>query len=374
MSERHTPRVDMTVVVVIALAVALAAGYWAIVALSEDYYLVEAPPGSTFNGHDEGSRILLNYLDELGVETSTLQQFDELPETGSIVVIAGEPLEKSPGNGEIRRLRTWVEEGGRLVLIGPYATEISRGSLSAPITIGNEEALLEPLLPSVYAQGVERISTDGQRMLAEDPAWVSHFKDTAGQAMISRSFGQGEVVWLASIYPASNIGIGEHDNARLVTLLVASGGPVHFDEYHHGFVRGGGIWERLGGNGQAAAVLGIVALIVLLVASARRVAPPIDRPLSRPARTGAYISSLAELYRKAGARPQALTTLTEALRVALVRRYGDVSRARAAGSPAVEVLDQAQALTGGEEITREQFVTIARDLARANQEVEGRDG
>ncbi len=274
-------RFDTSTLILLGVAVLLIAFYWAAVILSQEYYVVAAPPGSTFSSEDTGARILINYLDELGIETNTLQQFDELPDSdATIVVMAGRPFEKEPTGPEIRRVRAWIESGGRLVMIGPYASELPQGRLGGPLASGGEEATLAPLLPSIYVQGVEHISVDSDRMLVEDPAWVTHFKDTGGQVLISRAFGEGDVVWLASLYPASNAGIGQADNARLATLLAGSRGPVYFDEYHHGFVTGSSVWDRLGGNGRAAMLMAVVALVIAIVASARRVAPAIAQPRS----------------------------------------------------------------------------------------------
>ena len=367
----RTKRFDATALGMLVAAVLLIVAYWAAVVLSRDFYLVEAPPGSTFSSEEEGAKTLLRYLDALEVETHTQQRFDELPERGTIVVIATRPFEKPATNADVRAVRDWVERGGRLVMVGPFAAELPRGSLSGSTTTA-EEAVLEPLLPSVYVQGVERIKVDGQRMLVDDTAWVSHFKDIEGQVLVSRTFGRGEVVWLASAYPVSNAGLAEADNARLATLLVAQQRPVYFDEYHHGFVSGGGVWERLGANGRAALIVAFLALVVALTARARRIAPAIERPEPRRVRTGAYIGSLAHLYRKAGARAEALATLEEGLRSAVQRRYG--SHAADRDPRAAAALERSRALREGGTIGEEQFTSMARELARARQEVEGRHG
>lgn len=364
---------DMTTMVAIGVAVLLIAGYWAAVALSQDFYAVKAPAGSTFSSEEDGAKVYLQYLRALGVEVETLRDFNELPADGTIVAAAATPFEKPPTNAEIRRLREWIEAGGRVVLVGPYAEDLTRGTLGGTNANGRAVTRLEPLVPSVYVQDVTRIEVGPDRVLAADPAWVAHFKDTDGQVLISRTFGEGEVVWLSSIYPVSNDGIGVADNARLATLLAAvDGTTVYFDEYHHGFVSGGGVWERLGPNGQAAVLLAIAALVVALVASSRRVASPIPEPPQRTVRTGAYIGSLAELYRKAGARAEALQTHEEALRIALTRRYGSIQASRIPG--AAEAVERSKAARAAGDISEDTFVAIARDLARARQEVEGRDG
>ena len=362
-------RLDTSTMLLLGVAVALIAAYWGLVRLSEDYYLIDAPPGSVFASGENGLKVLYAYLGELEVERETLQTFDPLPEYGTMVVAAEKPFERPPSLYEQRQLAEWVEEGNRLVLMGPFAGEVLERAGGSPRD--GHDTTLEPLLPGVYAQGVERVITDEARLLLDSPQWATHLKDTDGQFLASRVMGEGEVVWLASIYPAGNTGIGDADNARLSTLLVAPSGPVCFDEYHHGFVRGGGIWDRLGAGGRSALLLSFAAVGVLLWSAARRTGRPIEALPEHTVRTGMYIGSLAELFRKAGARQESLDSLAGGLKIALVRRYGGLEAALAREPRYGELLAR---VSSAGEMTQDEFVRCARDIARARREVEGRDG
>lgn len=368
MMRRVAGRFDAPTLILVGVAIALVVAYWGIVELSEDYYLVAAPPGSVFSSADEGFKILYAYLGELDIERDRLESFDELPSEGTIVVAASLPLEKRPSTNEIRLLNEWVRDGGRLVLVGRYAGQMAGDTLGATTGAGRLTTL--PLiLPSVYAHGVGKIEVGEERVLEAGAMWVTHAKDDAGQALVSRVQGAGEVVWLSSLLPLSNEGIGQADNARLATLLTAVSGPVYFDEYHHGFVKGGGVWERLGAGGRGASLLAMLGLAVLLYSASRRPGPPIEVPVEPAARGGAYIASLAELYRKAGARTQALESLAGGLRAALARRYGSVEAGMARHAQVETVLGLL-----GKEMDEKQFVDTARRIARLRQEVEGKDG
>lgn len=368
MKRRISGRFDAPTLILVGVAIALVAAYWGIVQLSRDYYLVAAPPGSVYSSADEGFKILYAYLGELDIERERLETFDELPAEGTIVVAASQPLEKQPSRYEVRLLHEWVEDGGRLVLVGQYANQIVGDTLGGT-TAGGEAANLPLIIPSVYTQGVDEMKVGEDRVLEAGPEWITHAKDDSGQVLISRAQGAGEVVWLSSPLPLSNEGIGEADNARLATLLTAVSGPVYFDEYHHGFVQGGGIWDRLGPGGRGALLLSLLGLAVLLYSASRRPGPPIDVLTEPVARGGAYIASLAELYRKAGARTQALESLAAGLRASLARRYGSVEAGMARHEDAREVLGLL-----GREMDEKQFVETARRIARLRQEVEGRDG
>jgi hypothetical protein len=366
-------RFDATSVLLAVIAIVLVGAYWATVSLSQEYYVVEAPAGSVFAASPDGLRVLHGYLDRLGIERDTLQDFDELPEGATIVAVAPDPLDKEPTPVEIRRLEDWVGRGGRLVLVGPFAGALAGPGFGGSPGTGVPTVALRPRVPSAFTDGVERVAVDGDRILLDSATWVTHLKDTGGQVLANKAYGRGQVVWLSSAYPLTNEGIAEADNARLATLLVAGGGPVLFDEYHHGFVRGAGVWERLGASGRSALVLVVVAVAVGLVSAARRLGPAIETPVRRDVRTGAYMASLAELYRKAGVRGPALHTLAEGLRESLVRRYGTLEVGLARHPAASSALGTVTALAG-ETLSEERFVSIARDIARARQEVEGRDG
>ncbi len=366
---------DVRTVIVVGLALAVVAAYAAAVSLSRDYYVVQSAPGSVHNPGDEGLSVLLRYLEALEVPAEALRAFDELPEAGTIVVAAERPLDKQPTAEEGRRLAEWVERGGRLVLAGPYAREALRGSgVDGGAIAGGPEAAFAPRLPSAYADGVREVTSGPGRLLVAGGAWATHLGDGSGQVMVTRPYGAGEIVWLASVHPLSNAGLAEADNARFATLVAAGAAPVWFDEYHHGFAEGGGVWERLGAGGRAASVLALVGLAIALAASARRFGRPIEPAEVPSARTGAYIGSLAELYRKAGARAEALETLEEGVRLALVRRHGGAEAGREAVPAAARAIDGSVALRESGQITPDRFRAAAGALARARREVEGSDG
>ncbi|MBU4556387.1 MAG: DUF4350 domain-containing protein [Actinobacteria bacterium] len=367
--KRPAIKLDGSTLVLIGIAVALVLAYAGLVRLSQDYYLVDAPAGSVFAAGDDGLRVLYAYLDELKLSRDTLQSFDELPDSGTIVVAAAAPLERSPTAYERQVLTDWVKQGNRLVLVGAYADEVVKDVGGSPRN--GHQATLEPLLPGVYAQGVGEVIVDDARLLLDTPAWATHLKDTDGQYLASRVSGKGEIVWMASVSPMSNAGIGRADNARLATLLVATGGEIYFDEYHHGFVRGGGIWSRMGAGGRSGTLLALAAVALLLWSSARRTGRPIEAMPDRTVRTGAYIGSLAELYRRAGARKESLESLAGGLRLALVRRHGGLEAALAREPRIAELLAE---ISSAGNISEEQFVRYAREIARARQEAEGRDG
>jgi hypothetical protein len=366
-------RIDRGLVALVVALALLVAGYAVSVWLVERSALSMGAPGSTYDGTVAGLSVYFRYLEELGLEPERLERFDELPEDGTLIV--AEPLVKAPSGEDAEKVAAWVEAGGRLVLLGRGASDLADDLDVSGSTRGGGEEALEPLMPSVYARGIETIDLDGERLQVSDPAWVTHYKDLSGQGALSRAFGEGEVVWVATTYPVSNAGIGEGDNAQLGVVLAAMGdGPILFDEYHHGFISGGGLWEQLGHGGRAALLLALLAAGALLLGPLARLGQPIEEPAAPGARTGRYTGSLAELYRRAGARAEALETLEGGLERVLARRYGSLAAGLERHPQAADALARSQDARRTGQVDADGFVEAASGLGAARREVEGRHG
>jgi hypothetical protein len=364
------PRVDRTLVLAVASFVIFASAYATAVWLADRYYVVSAPAGSVYSSQRDGFKVFYGYLEGLRRDPQPLQQWDDLPPKATIV-IAG-PFTKPPTDGEIASLEKWVRAGGRLVAVGPEAAQLTRplGLGASPSSAAASETL-RPLFPGAYARGITTITPGPDRLLTDDTAWVAHYKDYAGQVLVTQKVGAGEVAWLAGAYPLSNQGIGVTDNGALALSLATAGGrAIWFDEYHHGYVSTAGFWERFGAGGRAAIVLSAIGLALALLGWGRRIGPVIPEVPEHAARGTAYIGQLAELYRKAGARGDALATLEDGLTRALARRHGTLDAGLARHPEAAEALAASRTLRQGS-IDVEGFLATARRLGRARQEIEG---
>lgn len=361
-----------------AIAVLLLGVYAASLLLARGLTVTNMP-GSVFSEADDGLKVYFDYLDALGYDPRVIRSFDELPDRAATIVFVSEQApEKEPTQAELERLGTWVERGGRLVVAGRFGGDLLGGMDvgGSARQSGEEASSLRPLVPSALTDRVREVRLGGGRLLTEGPEWVTHLKDLDGQGMVSASVGRGEVVWLADSFPLTNEGMGKADNARLATALAASGrvaGAIHFDEYHHGDVRGGGVVERLRPGGRSALVLAIVGAGLALVGWGRRVGPPVPPPPEYPARGSGYIESLAALYRKAGAREAALEDLEDGLRRALARRHGTVQAGLARRQDARDALERSRAVreAGAD---RDAFLRAAAAIRTARNELEGIDG
>ncbi len=367
-------RLDARTVTSVLIAVVLLGTYWFAIGMAQRFYGFRQETASTFSQSDVGLKVLFRYLGELGYDVRALTDFDELPETGTIIVAADTALEKAVADDEVRRLRAWIEGGGRVVLVGWQAREAIGVSAREVTPVSAADATVTPVFPAKEVAGVGKISVGRERLSASDPAWVTVAGEHDGAVLMSRALGAGEIVWLSDIRPLANAGIEHADNARFAVALTTPAGPVYFDEYHHGFAFGGSLWQRLLAGGQAAVIIGMFALFFLVLSRARRIGPAIVEPEIPPARTAAYIDSLAGLYRKAGARSEALQVLEGGLMRAIANRYGTTTLGLARRTDVASVVEHSAALRARGGITESEFVSVAGRIVRLRREVEGIDG
>lgn len=372
---RSLRRMDTRLVVTAAIIAVLAGAYSLVIALAQRQYSQELPIASVNSSSPEGLQSLYLYLGELGVDARSLEQFDPLPEKGTIVIASDTFLIKSPTEADAERLSRWVEDGGRVVLAGPVAIEAFAGDLAGGVgTVPVDPASDVPATPTIYASGVKSASFGPVELTGVGGDWVT-IAGKRGDYAATRRFGEGEVIVLASTYPLTNEGLGEKNNARLATLLTAGGTrPLFFDEYHQGYARGGSMWDRLNPGGRIGVLFALAAVAIVLVARSRRLGPPIPQPQVATARTGAYIGQLAEVYRSAGARAHALSVLEDALVRSLRRRHGMLSVGLARNTEAAAALDRSERVRTAGKVKEEEFIETARALIRARRDVEERHG
>jgi hypothetical protein len=105
----------------------------------------------------------------------------------------------------------------------------------------------------------------------------------------------GSIVLLGSSSPLRNGSLARADNAALALHLVASGAPVVFDEYDHGFGQVGAGLAGLPAAWRWGLAFALLAIVVWVVSAARRFGPP-DQPgrITVPPRVR-YVDAMATL-------------------------------------------------------------------------------
>jgi hypothetical protein len=155
---------------------------------------------------------------------------------------------------------------------------------------------------------------------------VGDGREGEGALLLDYAYGRGRIVVLSDPYVVSNAGINRADNLFLAANVVTGGsrGRVAFDEFHQGYgetqnqvfayLRGTPILWMFG--------QGALVALALVWTRGRRFARPIPAP--RPDRRSKleFVSSMAELQRRARAYDLAVENVYQRTRRALARYAG----------------------------------------------------
>jgi len=367
-------KVDRTTAFIAVGALVLGAMYMGAATWVESRFADAVPSTSVLSTSSPGLKVWHDYLERLDLRPRLLTRFDSLPASATIIVAA--PFENAPSPDESSHLAEWAGPGGGGGLVGVDALGLADalGRLGGDVS-SDATSVAGPVYPGAYASGVGNIVAGAGRLTLDSTAWVALYKDGGGVVLASKRLGRGEVVWLADATPVSNAAIGERDDAAFaVQLAYAPGRDIYFDEYHHGTVEDVTAWGRLGAGGRSAVWLLLLGTAAFLLARGRRTGPAIAKAEVPVARGGAYIAQLAELYRTAGARPEALASLEDGLGRALQRRYGDRATGLHRHPEAVKAIGASTALRDRGSIGKDEFVSAAAHLRAARKEVEGGNG
>jgi hypothetical protein len=149
-------------------------------------------------------------------------------------------------------------------------------------------------------------------------------QDTA--AVVSWSYGEGEILWWAGSTPLSNAGITKDDNLAFFLNAVrnwAPGAPyrIYWDEYFHG--QRSSLWSYVGKTSLAWGLLQFALLAIALIFTFSRRSGPVYVPaeVSRLSPLE-FVDTLGGLYERAGAASSAVAVSYKRLRTLLARQLG----------------------------------------------------
>ncbi len=310
---------------------------------------------SITNTRGSGSKGVFQWVSTLGYRPSVWRQsWEKLPENGAKILVVIDPrVDESyrtlTGGGgdeedtdktklsapDAASLKHWLASGtGHTAILlssrlSSGVTGPSSGSEDTK-TFGDAADLIveaaspatsrfdfAPLQPVTDTRGVLSLHSDsGNRIKRAVPDALVLFGDSAGPLVMDVPVGKGHLIAIADGSLLSNSSLPRSENsiffANLLGHYAPHAGEVLFDEYHHGdAVDGGGasLWDALGHPLQLALIQLCLAAVALAVLLSGRFGPPV--PLTRGAgRTSAeYVTSVANLYRRAAASGTALETL-----------------------------------------------------------------
>ena len=345
------------------------------------------PRGSSFSTPMGGARALLLVFQELGLPASPwLQPFTDLDSAeltprgkpATLFVIDGQNLHAAGGS----RLLKWIESGNQLVFMGSPeqlaalrsvgAGKSASGIVGDPVWFEfDDEPRATPLrctgAPVEACGGVQQISAGRfafppvDRWLNGRPILLAGSEERP-QALWQR-IGRGEAWFFGDAAAALNSEIDQFDNLRLLYQIASRfGGPVLFDEFHHGYRQP----TSAARAGQRAALLlltGVLLALLILGALSRsvRFGAPAPRPAAARAATVEFASVLGLLYRDHGAS-SVLRHYLDAWRRRLEKRAG--IRARLSDAHLLEALERGRRIEGVRGLqVRSALRTLAGDAA-----------
>ena len=205
----------------------------------------------------------------------------------------------------------WVENGGTLFILTSEDNALTQALTLTPddSPFVKDNSPLVPTQPAAFLVGVHQvIAPDKFRWQSTFGSAVPVLGDKK-TAVVVLARGQGRIIAAASPALADNKHLADGDNARFVAQVVeayaGAKGRVLFDEFHQGYSDSDSLWSAIGKPGQFVTYQ-LVALALLIAYSAgRRFGQA--RPVPAPPRVSSeYVTSLADLYRRARAGDAAL--------------------------------------------------------------------
>jgi hypothetical protein len=305
-----------------AVVIAAAAG---VVANRRQRAAEVSPLPSVENGGPRGLAAARAWLAATGRPHRTIRPGDPGPEPREVLLLLAPPVELEESDADA--LLAHAERGGVVVwALGSRAQRPLERRLGISRARGPSDAVtrvVTPLLPHPLFDGLA-LRTGGALLRATEGVALPLAASAGGIAAAAAPRGRGEVVALAAPDPLENLRLGDGENLSLLARLSALG-PIAFDERHLARPR-----DARPGAALAAVALALQALLAagaLLLALGRRlgaVRVDVESGARRTARD--YLSSLAELYRRAGGEAELRSAAWRSLRRGLERRAGIPSR------------------------------------------------
>lgn len=290
---------------------------------------------TTHSSAPEGALALYNWARAIGYDTQRLEyRAFALDERDAALVVLN-PSE-SVNRTQARAILDWVDRGGTLILaldrnalFGP--TNELLDELKFDTTVYTTTQTIEragPAQPALDQPPVGRAAVQAGRVLVPHRDDYATLLGAPGAPLIAGvKHGAGYVYLSATVFPFSNEGLRDSENAALVLNMlrrVPAGGRIQFDEYHHGFFTPPSTGRVLLGNPWGwGAAYAVIMIGLYLVIGGRRFGRPVPLREEVARRSSAeYVESMADLFQRGGKRGYILRHYRAALKRRLARPSG----------------------------------------------------
>lgn len=322
---------------------------------------------SSYSTRDSGLAAYAELLSASGhdIERSraTVDELD-LPLDATLVV-----AESALSDDEAAAARHFVQQGGRLVLLGRQPADVMQQIVDGEVAWDDStEGVARAIVPVPETAGVDEVvSSDWGTLEETGPALPVLALEDAVVAAVA-DVGDGRVIATGSAGPLLNDQLAAADNAAFGLALA---GPadrvVYFAEAGHTGSSGNGL-GALPTEWKWALVAGLIATALAMWSSGRRFGPPEDDARDLPPPRKAYVDAVAATLVKTKQPDASLAPLRRAARERVARRAvlppdaGDEQLRRAAAELGL-MPDEIDALFGAV-TTDEQAMAVGRAMAR----------
>lgn len=288
--------------------------------------------GLTASVYDEGpggAATLRRLIEAVGMPTITIEGDRFAPRVESARVLFMLRPSELVTVEDVAALRAYLRAGGTVIvahdfelLLQPFLqsfdVHFAKGASSA------RTRLTGALFAAPPARQIDL--TDG-RELRLGAGWDPIGTDDRAPTVAMRTEGKGTLIVVGASTPFLTQNLGNADNARFAVALAASrgaaGGPVAFDEYHHGVHPPPSILAVVERTWPGRALLfGMIVVFAYVALTGRRLGRP--QPLDpRPPRSSLeYVRGFAGLVRRAGRQEIVRDRARRELHAGLARRQG----------------------------------------------------
>jgi Domain of unknown function (DUF4350) len=313
---------------------------------------------TTYSSGSEGAKAIYLLLQESGYHVIRWEQkLSELPAPYERTLILADPQE-APTKEDKRRLQAFLEGGGHVIATGMFAPiYLPHGAFDPDFIEGMVWKKMRALSPSSITRAAPEITMAPQAHWSRPGSVVPLYGDGSLVRVVKYDVGKGQVIWWAAATPLTNAGLREAGNLDFV--LACLGDPsreILWDEYIHGYRHTLGSTIAHSPVIWLVAQFGLLACAVLLTFSRRSgpMFPPVADVRLSPLE---FVTTLGDLYQRAGAASVAVDINYQRFRYWLTRRFGLLANA--------SVDDLSQAVRQRSAVTDEGFASILRECEGA---------
>lgn len=319
-----------------------------------------------------GVSALDRFLGAAGVQVRN----GDLPPNGGTFVL----LIDRRTSEEEASLLSWVDSGGRLVVVDPTSSLFARFGVtqSRAGVFGTTSLDVGCVRPETL--GVATLDIAATDQLLSSPttrAAVCGVKGTGAYVMFLPR-GNGEIVLLGGASFLDDALLDSADNAVFAHGLLDAGGPVVFGPALPPDAARQGLWALIPTSAKSVLWELVIATIVFAFARGRRLGRPVpEEPISRIP-SGELVYATARLYHLSGARAFCAAIIRRTTTDRIARRFGlprDADDQQQVEAVLLRIGDPDPAVSarlhGPTPTTDQEFVALCRELEGLAGQIEG---